>query len=109
MPQAPSTVACVHQPGLSAQPLHLKLNAQLLIATHAPGWADALPAVRHYLYPVHRSGAYMSPPSLAAALYLLILRWLSRDYEAAFTLCGSCAAPTPTPEAGPQTQTGCIC
>lgn len=71
------------------------LFAQLLLATHAPGWIDALPATRHYFYPVHRSGTYLSPPSLAAALYLLLLRWLSRDYEAAFALCAICVSDTP--------------
>ena len=40
--------------------------------------AEALPGVRHYLYPLHRTGAYLAPPSLAARLYLLLLRWVNR-------------------------------
>ena len=71
------------------------LTAQLLLATHAAGWAEALPAVRHYLYGVHRSTAYITSPSLAATLYLLLLRWISRDYEAAFTLCAFAASDLP--------------
>ena len=71
------------------------LNSQLILVNHAPNWANALTGVRHYLYPVHRSGAYLSPPSLAAALYLLILRWLARDYAAAFSLAAACASDTP--------------
>ena len=51
---------------------------QLLVTRHAPGWADALPGVRHYLYPVHRSGAYLTSQTLAARLSLLLCRWLAR-------------------------------
>ena len=51
----------------------------------AAGWADALLGVRHYLYAVHRSRSYLTPPSLAASLYLLVLRWIARDFAAA---CG---------------------
>jgi len=43
---------------------------------------------------VHRSRAYLASPSLAATLNLLLLRWLARDYEAAFALCGCCASDT---------------
>ena len=70
------------------------LSAQLLLARHTPGWADSLPGVRHYLYPLHRSGAFVTPPSLAARLYLLMLRWLGRDHEAAFQLAKCCASDT---------------
>ena len=55
--------------------------------------------VRHYLYPVHPSRTYMTPPSLSAAIALLVLRWLARDYASAFALCAACATDTPpTPE-----------
>jgi hypothetical protein len=53
-----------------------------VLAQHAPGWAENLPSSRHYLYPIHRSTAFVTPPSLAAAIYLLVLRWLAHDYEA---------------------------
>ena len=46
--------------------------------------------MRHYLYAVHRSQTYLVPPSLAACLSLLLLRWLARDFEAAFALCAAC-------------------
>ena len=70
------------------------LAAQLLLARHAPGWAEALPGVRHYLYPLHRTGAYLAPPSLAARLYLLLLRWVNRDWAAAAELAAGCTADT---------------
>ena len=46
--------------------------------------------VRHYLYPVSLSRTFMSTPTLAAALYLLLLRWLDRQYEQVFKLSDSC-------------------
>ena len=35
------------------------------------------------------------PTSVAACLYLLLLRWLARDFEAAFALCPACATDVP--------------
>ncbi|KAL1530323.1 hypothetical protein AB1Y20_001232 [Prymnesium parvum] len=70
------------------------LSAQLLLARHSTEWTDALSSVRHYLYAVHRSGSFLTPPSLAARIYLLILRWLARDYEGAFSMAKSCASDT---------------
>ena len=71
------------------------LSSGLLLATHDPRWSEALPATRHYIYAVHRSAAYLEPPSFAAAVYLLLLRWLARDYEGACALCACCSADTP--------------
>ena len=65
------------------------LQTQLLLARHSRGWADALTGVRHYLYAVHRSGGYLTPPSLAARIYLLLLRWLARDFEGVYQMCAS--------------------
>ena len=44
---------------------------------------------------MHRSGAYLTPPSLAARLYLLLLRWLARDFESVFAMCAGCASDSP--------------
>ena len=71
------------------------LSSQLLLSRASPEWAEALPGVRHHLYAVHRSQSFLVPPSLAACLNLLILRWLARDFEAAFALCPACATDTP--------------
>ena len=53
--------------------------------------------VRHYLYPVSLSRTFISTPTLAAALYLLVLRWLDRQYEQVFKLIDSWSATTHTP------------
>ena len=75
------------------------LASQLLLARHSESWLANLPSVRHYLYAVHRSQTFLVPPSLAACLNLLLLRWLARDFEAAFALCPACVTDLPlTPD-----------
>ena len=70
------------------------LAAQLILGRHVTEWSDAIPGVRHYLYSIHRSGTYLSAPSLAARLYLLLLRWLTRDYATVFRLSSTCGSDT---------------
>jgi hypothetical protein len=54
-------------------------------------WLYALGSdVRHYLYPVHPSEALLSTPSLAAALYLLLMRFMARQYADVFRMVESC-------------------
>jgi hypothetical protein len=54
-------------------------------------WLHALGSdVRHYLYPVHPSEALLSTPSLAAALYLLLMRFMARQYADVFRMVESC-------------------
>ena len=44
---------------------------------------------KYFSYPIHVSNAFLQPPSLASALYLLVLRIQARDYAGASTLIGS--------------------
>jgi len=44
---------------------------------------------RYYLYPVHVSLSFMFTPTLASALYLLLLRFYHRDYADVFRLAGT--------------------
>ena len=67
------------------------LASQLLLSRHSREWNRNIAGVKHYLYAVHRSQSFLVPPSLAATLNLLALRWLARDFEAAFALCPACA------------------
>ena len=56
-------------------------------------------ATRYYLYPVHTSLSFLHTPSLAAALYLVLCRFLSRDYAAAAGVVATCTVDVPfTPE-----------
>ena len=67
------------------------LSSQLLLSRASKAWLANLPSVTHYLYAVHRSQAFLTPPSLAACLNLLVLKWMARDFEAVFHLAPACA------------------
>lgn len=58
-------------------------------------WLEALPAVRHYAYPIHPSGSFLESRTLAASLYLLAVRFFSREYASAFTLAEACVSDEP--------------
>ncbi|GAB5356506.1 hypothetical protein AAMO2058_000295800 [Amorphochlora amoebiformis] len=47
---------------------------------------------RFYLYPVHGSMTFFNTPTLASAMYLILLRMQLRQYEAAFNVVQSCEA-----------------
>ena len=51
-----------------------------------PEWVAALGDVRHYAYPVHACGVFLSSRTLASSLYLLAVRLLGRRYEMALRL-----------------------
>jgi hypothetical protein len=57
-------------------------------------WISKL-AQRCYVYPIHASNGLMFTSSVASALYLLLLRLLSRQYELAFRLIDACVSDTP--------------
>ena len=42
--------------------------------------------MRHYAYPVHACGVFLSSRTLASSLYLLAVRLLGRRYEMALRL-----------------------
>ncbi|KAL1504687.1 hypothetical protein AB1Y20_008467 [Prymnesium parvum] len=52
---------------------------------------SSLGAVRHHLCPIHPSGAFMTTPTLAAALHLLLMRLLHAQYPEAVALAPVCA------------------
>eukprot|EP01083_Nonionella_stella_P030773 84290_1 len=56
-------------------------------------WLAALDT-RYYLYPVHISLSFLHTPTLASALYLMLLRFLYRDYNDVFRLVNSIATDT---------------
>ena len=59
------------------------LMTQFFVTRPRPRLGRLAPGVRHYLYPVHRSGAFLTPP-LPAARLALLCRWLARDFESVF-------------------------
>jgi hypothetical protein len=48
-----------------------------------------------YLYPIHLSGKFVLPPSLAAAFYLATARLLARDYEGCTRVVTTCFTDVP--------------
>jgi hypothetical protein len=58
-------------------------------------WLGNLGATRHYLYPVHLSERCLFAPTLAAALYLLMLRLLARQYDAVVAMASLCVCDGP--------------
>ena len=52
-------------------------------------------ATRYYLYPVHTSLTFLHTPSLAAALYLILARFLARDYASAAAVAATCTVDVP--------------
>ena len=66
-------------------------GANLVFDRDSEGWKGVMASARCYLYPVHSSRAFLQTPSLDSALYLLLLRFLARDYEGAARLCDACA------------------
>lgn len=58
-------------------------------------WQDNMSSgVRHYLYPVHISHAFFFTSSLASALYMMLFKFLSHQYEYAFRMVSSCVSDT---------------
>jgi hypothetical protein len=65
-------------------------------------WTRSMGGARHLVYPVHLSHAFLFTPSLAAALYLMLLFFHARRYEEVFELAPACvsdAALAPTERA----------
>ena len=55
-----------------------------------PDWIANIADVRHYLYPIHPSRMFFFTETLASALYMLIVRFVNRQYEQVFRLADFC-------------------
>jgi len=70
--------------------------SQLLLDRTDKMWLQNLPIDRrHYVYPVHASGAFLFLPTVVSALYLLVIRWINRQYDAVFKLTAACVTDVP--------------
>jgi hypothetical protein len=65
----------------------------LLLDRQNSDWISNLSA-KHYLYPLHVSKRFLQMPTLASMLYLLVLRFYSRNYEEIFKMANSCVSDT---------------
>lgn len=75
------------------QHTHTHTPTELVLDRTDKDWNDALDT-KYYLYPVHVSLSFMFTPTLASALYLLLLRFLHRDYSQVFQLANAIGTDT---------------
>lgn len=59
-----------------------------------PTWLANLGPTKHYIYPMHLTDGRLHCPTLAAVLYMLLLRFLSRQYDAVVALASQCTSKT---------------
>lgn len=80
---------CVARPLIGSSPFSSEL---VLDRSGDAGkkWAEKT-QVQYFLYPIHVSQSFMFTPSLSSALYLLMLRFLSRAYDEVVQLTASIA------------------
>ena len=64
-------------------------STELVMDREDREWTAAVQDNRYHLYPVHVSLSFMFTPTLSSALYLLLLRFLHRDYAEVFRLSQS--------------------
>lgn len=62
--------------------------------SHDPAWIQGVGEVKYYIYPVHASRTFLTLPTLASSMYLLILRFMSQNYEAVFRMADAIVSDT---------------
>ncbi|KAK3255594.1 hypothetical protein CYMTET_35231, partial [Cymbomonas tetramitiformis] len=69
-------------------------SGEILLARGDEEWVDAVGGVRYYLYAVHVSRRFLVMPTLAATLYLVLMRFLNKQYSVVFRLADSLVSDT---------------
>ena len=67
-------------------------NSSYKLDRSSTEWLANLGDVRHYLYPLHHSGAFLSTSTLASSLYLMLLRFLASQYSVVFAMAQTCVS-----------------
>ena len=80
----------IHRPRVRGFPF-----STMLVPDRANGEWQEVMETRYYLYQVHTSMTFLHTPSLAAALYLVLARFLARDYAAAAAVISTCTVDIP--------------
>ena len=68
-------------------------STEIMLIRRDKSWLNNM-KVRQYLYPVHLSMTFLFTPTLSSALYLLLIRFLNRQYSDVFLLADSCVSDT---------------
>lgn len=86
-------VVCPFRPVVNSQPFSTHLVLDRCSDVALAQWYSAL-TQRYFLYPVHLSLSFLMTKGVNSALYLLLLRFLNRDYAAVNDLTDSIATDT---------------
>ena len=84
-------VPCVNvaRPTIASAPL----STELVLERNNLYWLEMM-ETRYFLYPIHVSLSFVFTPTLASALYLMLLRLLHRDYAEVFRLADTIGSDT---------------
>ena len=64
-------------------------------------WNENTYDIPYFVYPIHHTSSFLSSRSIAASLYLLVIRLMTRRYEEAFRLIENCVTDVRfTPQEG---------
>ena len=78
------------RPRIGSSPFSTEL---VMNRNSAEEWNSSLDTF-YYLYPIHVSMCFLFAPTLSSGLYLLLARFLSRNYEEVFRLAGTIGTDT---------------
>ena len=72
-----------------------KLSSEVLLDRSNRDWLRSIGNAPAYLYAVHVGLLTLGAPTFASGLYLLLMRWLSRQHQATFRMASCCVSDTP--------------
>ena len=76
----------------------MHLSVQVVLDRRNQDWISNIGEVRSYLYPVHNSRSFLTTPSLASSLYLLLMYFITGSYREVFRMVESCVSEELTAE-----------
>jgi hypothetical protein len=74
------------------------LSVQVILDRRNQEWIANIGEVRSYLYPVHNSRSFLVTPSLASSLYLMVMYFITGEYQDVFKMVESCVSEELNPE-----------
>jgi hypothetical protein len=75
-----------------------RISVQTILDRRNKEWIENIGEVRSYLYPVHNSLSFLVTPSLASSLYLMLMYFITGQYQEAYKMVESCVSEDLTPE-----------
>ena len=67
-------------------------STEVVLDRSNPSWLRNVGNAPAYIYPVHVGRLTLTAPTLAAGMYLLLLRFLARQYAAVFRMASVCVS-----------------